>query len=353
MSHKIMGQRVLSRSKPMWHGLGTIMPADENITASEAMARTAGDLEVKTVPVSCEIDGVQTPISNHQAVVRMPTADTPKAEVFGIVGKDWKAESYVDLARGLDKLSEKYKVETAGVLENGKLAFLSMRGEDWDVVGDEMQSYFIANLSLKPRTGHRIIHSPVRVVCWNTNTAAKDQASISLSIPHNADAKQQLGIAGTLIEKFHQAQAKTKETCEAFAKRTVTVEEADRIFKAAFPDPTMPRKIQQLRDAVGGDEAFTVFTKNLDPNAMAEIATAQARFEQLMEKRIALREEARTRYTGFSPSHLGGTAWAAYNAVTEVADWREGKAPGMSTVWGPRAGEKSRAFAEALSIVSN
>lgn len=353
MSHKIMGQRVLSRTKPMWHGLGTVMPADETISASEAMARTAGDLDVKTVPVSCEINGVSTPIADQVAVVRMPTADAPEAEVFGIVGKHWKAESYVDLARGLDKLSEKYKIETAGVLENGKLAFLSMRGEDWDVVGDEMQSYFIANLSLKPGTGHKVLHSPVRVVCWNTNTAAKDQASISLSIPHNADAKQQIGIAGTLIEKFHQAQQKTKETCEAFAKREVTVEEAEKIFTAAFPDPKMPKRIKQLRDAVGGDEQFTIFTKNLDPNAMAEIAQTQQRFEQMMSQRIALREETRLRYTGFSPTRLAGTAWAAYNAVTEGADWREGKNPGMSTVWGPRAAEKSRAFSEALEIVSN
>ena len=53
----------------------------------------------------------------------------------------------------------------------------------------------------------------------------------------------------------------------------------------------------------------------------------------------------------FEPAHLRGTAWAAYNAVTEVADWREGRGADASALFGGRAKEKSRAYEAAMVLV--
>ena len=353
MSHEIMGQRFISRSQPAWHKLGTMFDADDKLRASDAISRVTGDVQVKLFPVSYEIDGQKQMVKDRFAVVRMPTTDSPAPVEFGIVGKEWKAESYVDLACALDKLSEKYVVETAGLLKNGALCFISMRGSDWDVNGDEMKSYFVANLSLKPGVGHRIMHTPIRVVCWNTNTMAQQSATINLSVPHNADAKQQLGIAGDLVVRFTEAQKKTQKTCEAFAARSLSVEEAEEIFVAAYPEPVRPKKVQMLRNALGSEEAFASFKKDLNPNAMADLAKAESSFESLLERRQELRQVARERYAAFNPARMQGTAWAAYNAVTEVADWREGsaKTTPASTLFGSRAKEKQNAFVKTLEIV--
>jgi hypothetical protein len=352
MSHEIMGQRFVSRSRPAWHKLGIVFPEDEVVSASEAVRRVAGDVQVVTVPLSYELEGARHGLKKHVAVVRKPTADKPQPEVFGVAADSWKAESYQDLARALDKLSEKYRVETAGLLKDGALCFLSLRGEDWDVNGDPMQAWFTANFSLKPGIGHRVMSSPVRVVCWNTNNAAKGSATINLSIPHSADSKQQIGIAGDLIVRFAESQKKTKETCEAFAAREVTTEEADAIFEAAFPTPKVPKKVQTIRNIAGGAEGAELFKKALDPDALASLLKAEDDFQALLERRAELRQVARERYAMFDPARLQGTAWAAYNAATEVADWREGPRAEQSSMFGSRAQEKARAFAETLKLVA-
>ena len=197
-----------------------------------------------------------------------------------------------------------------------------------------------------------MFHSPVRVVCWNTNNAALSQASINLSIPHCVDAKQQIGIAGDLAARFVEAQAKTKEMCEAFANTPCTLEQADSIFKAAFPDPKLPKKLQVIQDMTGSPEAADLFTQKLDAAALESVTKAKETFDRLMQKSAELRDTARTRYVGFDPERLAGTVWAAYNVVTEVADWREGRGAALSSLYGTRAKEKSRAFAQALTLVS-
>jgi hypothetical protein len=55
----------------------------------------------------------------------------------------------------------------------------------------------------------------------------------------------------------------------------------------------------------------------------------------------------------FDPANLRGTVWAAYNAVTEVSDWREGRNADESALFGSRAQEKSRAFNAAYALVKS
>lgn len=56
------------------------------------------------------------------------------------------------------------------------------------------------------------------------------------------------------------------------------------------------------------------------------------------------------RFEAFDPDNLRGTVWAAYNAATEVSDWREGRGAEVASVWGGRAREKASAFTEALQV---
>lgn len=351
MSHEIMGERFISRVRPAWHDLGTLFPEGEKITASEAAKRVAGDIQIVKAPLSYKLGEVVRPVDKQVAIVRLPTPEQKDPMVFGVVNDSWKADSYPELAKALDKLSETYRVETAGLLRDGRLCFISFKGDSWDVAGDPMESYFNANLSLNPGQGHRMFHSPVRVVCWNTNNAALAQSSINLSIPHGADAKQQIGIAGNLAARFVEAQAKTKELCEAFAAKTCTVEEAESIFKAAFPEPMLPKKLQMVHSMTGGAEGAEMFKQSLDASALESLTKAQEGHEKAIKRQDELRETTRNRFHAFDPAHMRGTVWAAYNAATEVADWREGRNSAISSMWGTRAKEKGRAFAQAMTLV--
>lgn len=351
MAHKIMGQRFIARSKPAWHNIAKrIFSEDEVITAREAMVEVAGDIEVTKAPMFYELDGSKV-TTDKTAIVRKPTLDDPQPLLLGITSDAWVAASYADLAGSLDGLSASYKVETAGLLEDGGLAFLCFRAEDWAVKGDEMRSYFAANFSLTPGVGHKIFHSPVRVVCWNTNTMADGQATINLSIPHSQDAMQRIQLATKLVSQFHEMKDKARVIFEAFADKQVTAKDVDTIIYAAFQLPNLPPKLRLIKQQLSDTEA-EVFKKALTADMLGDLAREQEKYDRQCETVAMLRETARERFEAFDPPNLRGTVWAAYNAVTEVADWREGRGADESALFGGRAKEKSRAYEAAMSLVS-
>jgi hypothetical protein len=362
MSHEILGERFLGRSKPAWHGIGTIFSADTVISSSEAVQRVAGDIRVEALPVAFQIPesweleengltrGWNT-MEKHRAIVMAPTEDQPHAEFFGLTSDNWEALSYVDLAKGLDELSRTYKVETAGVLKGGSICFISLRGDRWEVKGDEITSYFVGNLSLKPGKAHAILHTPVRTVCWNTLTMAEERASINLAIAHNGDAARMIALAGDLIARFKECQERSKEAFDRFAEVNVTDEQVREVIEAAYPEPSMPKKLQLIHGNLT-DEQATLFRGTLTPEALTDIVNLEEQYQSARERIERIRATTFERFEAFecADESCHGTVWAAYNACTEVSDWRQGRYADESTVWGSRAKEKSRAFLKCMEI---
>jgi hypothetical protein len=354
MAHRIFGNRFVSRKEPAWHGLGTIFPEEEVLTPSEAVKRVTGDVQFVRQPLYYGLPGEDKPDrkSDSFVILRLPTADDPNPEQIGIVSERWDLTPYHELAGALDKMDvSKYKVETAGLLMGGALCFFALRGEDWSVLGkDDMRSYFLTNLSLKPGIGHRVLHTTVRVVCANTNEAAISSSQIQLRIPHGADAKQQIGLCGDLVARFRKAQEETKRVFEIFASTPAPKDSVDKVFAAAWPEPKLPAKIKMLHNVVGS-EGMEVFKRNLDPIMLNSLVNAQEGYDREVERIRTMREAGAERFEAFEPRDLGGTIWAAYNAVTEVADWRgDQKNLGESVLIGSRAAEKTRAFGAAMKV---
>lgn len=353
MAHEIMGSRFIARTRPAWHNIAKrIFGESEALTAREAMVEVAGDIEVVHAPLTFELDGVTYRADDKSAIIRKATNDDPSHKFLGIAEDSWVADSYAALAAPLDALVAKgYKVETAGVLNEGGLAFLCFRAEDWSVRGDAMRSYFAANFSLTPGKGHKVFHSPVRVVCWNTNTMADAEATINLSIPHSVDAKQRIDLAARLVTQFHEMKDKARGIFDAFADRQVTEKDVDSIIYAAFQLPALPSKLKLLKQNLTETEA-EVFKRALTADLLAGLEKAQESYDRQCESTLRLRETARERFEAFDPANLRGTVWAAYNAVTEVSDWREGRGADESALFGGRAKEKSRAYEAAVALVA-
>lgn len=352
MSHEIMGNRFIARSKPAWHNIARrIFGESERITAREAMVEVAGDIEFARGRVYADVAGTQVEIPKQTAIFRKPTSDDPTMKYLGLATQSWALDSYPDLAAMLDGLpGNGYPVETAGVMEQAARAFLCFRGEDWQVKGDEMRSYFAATFSGTPGVSHKVLHSPVRVVCWNTEQMADQQASINLAIPHSADAKARISLAATLVTRFVEMKDKARDIFTAFADTQVTQQDVDSIVYAAFQLPELPAKLRFIKQQLTETES-EVFKRALDATLLAQLATEQERWERQCEQVTKLRETAQERFEAFEPAHLRGTAWAAYNAVTEVSDWREGRNADESALFGGRAKEKGRAYAAAMALV--
>jgi hypothetical protein len=355
MAHEILGQRFLGRSKPAWHELGTVFPEEMEISASEAVEKVAGDIKIEVRPLKYTIfDGSrECPYdSGHRAVVRLATNDDPEPRVFGVVSGDWVHADYVSLARRLDALSKEYKVETAGLLKQGSLCFLSMRGVGFDVAGDEMQDYYIVNLSNQPGVAHRVMAAPVRVVCNNTNTLAISYASINLSIPHSDLAEDRIAFAAELVSRFRSITAESRSIFEQFARTQITNDNLDLILAAAWPDPPMPKEVKLFAGVEGTKDEQIV--QAAMGNRFGAMLKSKDAWQRDTNRAHALRNAGIERFEAFDPANLRGTVWAAYNAVTEIADWREsfGNEVGASVLFGNRAQEKANAFKAAMKVVA-
>lgn len=355
MAHGILGNRFSERFNekgPAWHRLGETFDKDLKLVASEIAARVAGDVVVESRPLHYYTSaGKLIALDKHCVIVRCPTQDDPQERIFGVSNEGWKQVNYVKLCRAaLDELSKKYPVETAGVLDEGAMFFLSMRGPDFSVKGDQMEDYFIANLSNMVGVAHKIMAAPQRVVCRNTNLLAASKATISLAIPHGESAESRIALAATLVARFKELTGKVQETFNMLAGYMVTQPQLDRILTAAYPEPNVPTEVKLFREALTSNEEGML--KQVLGEKFTRIVKAQEDYEKSRKRVSDIRETARERFEMFDPSHLRGTAWAAYNAVTEVSDWREGRGAEQSSVWGSRAQEKTRAYSEAMAVAT-
>jgi hypothetical protein len=214
--------------------------------------------------------------------------------------------------------------------------------------------YFLANFSLTPGRGHSFSATPVRTVCDNTNTLALSSATISLRIPHLMDAKQRIGLAGSLVAQFKKVQEQAKATFDSWTKIPVHAEQLKELFAAAWPQPQMPPRLRMVTGAFGGDEAAKeIFKAGLDEKVLAGLTREDGIYQAAVSRTMLMREAGQERFESFDPPQYRGSLYAAYNAVTEVADWREGKGADRAVLFGDRAREKARAFTAALQIAQN
>jgi len=311
----------------------------------------AGDIEVMQTPLYYNLPDGTVQTCDYTAIIRKPTVDDPSHKVFGITTEKWHHIPYVVLAQAMDELGKTYKVETCGVIEDGSLCFLSLRGPDFAVKGDEIQDYFIINLSNQPGKAHRALAAPVRVVCYNTNMLASERASIAINVPHSADAKERLNLAATLVAKFKETSQRTREAFELLASVQAPPEALVRIASAAFPDPAIPAELRLLNSALTSNEQGAL--REALGDRFDRIVRAQEHYDREKARVEARRSAVQDRFGVFEPRNLRGTLWAAYNAVTEVADWREGSGADVGSLWGGRAREKAAAFGAAMQLVSS
>ncbi|WP_201260918.1 DUF932 domain-containing protein [Embleya scabrispora] len=315
-----------------WHRLGTV--TTDTFTAEDAMRLAhLGNWNVHTVPVDCAVlgdDGVtRLRVPDRYATVRTHPF-TGRPDVLGIVGNDYhpvQNEAHADLLNTLvDEAGAHF--ETAGSLHDGRQVFVTMRLPRTLRLGggDDVDLFIAALNSHDGSSAFRLIVTPTRIVCANTQAAALRNAHSTFAIRHTsgarghiAEARQALGLTWAWVDAF-----------EAEAQRMIETElrraEFDSIVADLFPEPTVrtPRRLRHHAGVVG---------------ALGALLTAP------------------------TMAGIEGTRWAGYQAVTEYLDHHAavsgGKTRGedfaadaraVRTVTSPTVNKiKSRAF-EALRV---
>ena len=266
---------LFARQDP-WHRLGTTV-AGEAFTAQDAMTLgRLGGWDVRKVPVSAtEIreDGVTTmEVPGAYATVRT-NPFTSQSEPLAVVGAGYHPLQNEEHAEFLNHLADASGAifDTAGSLRGGRQVFVTMR--------------LPQHLTIGGTSAFRLLVTPVRVVCANTQHAALRDHVSSWAIRHTRNAKHAVQAArDTLGLTFAYVEAFEAEA-EQLINTTVTDAQFFALIGSLFGSP--------------------------DPDAPARTLNAARRREASLSH---LWHDAATQ------SGIAGTAWAAYQSVVEYVD---------------------------------
>lgn len=280
----------VSARQDAWHQLGTV--TRECLTAEEVLRVAAlGGWNVRTLPLTAtEItpEGVTTlAVADHYATVRTHP-HTGHPDVLGVVGRDYTVvqnEQHCELLNLLvDEAGAHF--ETAGSLRGGRETFVTMKlPRTLTLAGtDEVELYLAAMSSHDGSAAWRVIVTPIRIVCANTQRLALRSAKASYAIKHTksargkiAQARQALGIVWTYCELFETA-------AQNLLNRSLTLDEFEEITAQLWPT---------------------------DPNAGPRALTNRERRTTTLRY---LFTQAETQTT------ITGTRWAGLQAITEYLD---------------------------------
>ena len=272
-----------SLREPAWHGLGTILT--DEVTTSQML----GAAHLANWDVRCE--DITLPGRSHRefyAVTRTNPFDG-EADVLGVVGERYKVVQNEDLFSFADNLLDGGRWETAGSIKNGTVVFGSLALDreivlDPNGATDKINTYMLVHTSHDGSLAVQASITPVRVVCQNTLNMALSGVKQSYKVRHTqtvdgkvAAAREALGIAHKYLDAFDV--------------------EARELFEQSVTD-------QQF---------FDIITK-VYPKPEADTKGNITKWENKVDVLNDI-------YFGETCANIKGTAWGAYNALTERLDW--------------------------------
>jgi len=279
------------RGAPAWHGLAnTIFDEDAHVTTAEMLdSAFLSGWDVRLEP-SLLPEGYRTTKDSFM-VVRTNPFDNGN-DVLAVVGERYHTYQNEQLfAFGDNLLDGGGEWESAGSIKDGRTVFGSMTLPKEIVLdpqgcADTIKSYLLVTTSHDGSSAIQAMTTPVRVVCQNTLNQALSGAKQSYKVRHTATAQGRVDQARKALGiSFHYLDAFEVEAQALFAQAISDKQFAD-IVEALYPKP----------DPTGAKVAITKYDNKLDI------------INDLY-------------FTGQTNTTIKGTAWGAYNALTERIDY--------------------------------
>ena len=320
-----------SLRQPAWHKLGTVF--EEEVNTAEMLKLAKLDnwnvrLEDVAIPDGFESD------KSYSFVSRTNPFNADQTDILGVVGERYVPLQNEDLfSFGDNLLDGGGRWETAGSIKGGRQVFGSIALRDGITLdpngrADKIDNYLLINTSHDGSIAIQASITPVRVVCANTLNLAlssfkgKKAAKQTFKIRHTstaegkiAVAREALGLAKTYLDEFSLM-------ANAMIEKEITKADFDKIVALAYPAPE--------KDAKG---SFKKYDSKIDLlNAI---------------------------YIGQFNDTIAGTAWGAYNALTERLDWhRSARGGSNESIYASASGfdpvinaEKNRLMKVVQSVV--
>ena len=282
-----------SLRQPAWHNLGTVF--ENEVNTSEMLKLAHLDdwnvrLEDVAVPENFSSD------KTYSFVTRTNPFDRSQNDILGVVGERYKVLQNEDLfSFGDNILDGGGRWETAGSIKNGRVVFGSIALTDGITLdpngrADKIDNYLLINTSHDGSVAIQASITPVRVVCANTLNLAlsafkgKKDVKQTFKIRHTQTAEGKIAVAREALGLAHKYIDEFSLMAQAMIEKEITDKQFMDILALAYPAPE--------KDAKGS------FKKH--------------------DSKIDLLQSI---YVGDFNNTISGTAWGAYNALTERLDW--------------------------------
>lgn len=296
MAHKIDHSKgkpaFITFQQPAWHNLGKIFVKD--ITVENALHEAGLDFEVLKTANKHQIPGSDILITSDSSFFTW-RKDT-EAILGTRLGIDYTVYQNTEALSVVDEMLKfgKCKIETAGAVDGGRRVFILLKIESPMKISKDDIIYHYVLLANSHDGSMSIIAMPtnVRVVCWNTLTAAIGGAKGIHKIRHTKNAqdrvKEAISIMGMADESFKLNTAAFK----AMREHTITEQKFFDYIGNIFMTPEEIKKLQK------GDKQDVLSTRK--KNILAEVF-------KFSEEGVGQKE---------AKSDKGLNYWYAYNAVT-------------------------------------
>ena len=287
MAHEIdisTGQAaVFTAGDPPWHGLGVNITDTQTSAQAITLAHLAWGVELWPVWARDPAAGADTGCLAYRATVRSDTR-----AVLGVVGDGYapfqnqQAFDFMDTLVG-QKLA---MFESAGALRDGRVVWMLARIPKtlWVTGEDEIRPYLLLTNSHDGSMAVRMLPTSVRVVCMNTlNLALRQGQGTGWAIRHCASLSQRVAEAqhalGLVTQRLDRFQVEVK----LLAERHLTGRQLRNYFDMLLPAAQTDRQREHREQVLQQFQANFANPTNTLPG-------------------------------------VRGSAWAAYNAVSEWAD---------------------------------
>ncbi len=295
-----------------WHGLGNVVHGA--LSTAEAIVAAGLDWDVEECPLL--VPGLNGPVEvpEHKALMR-----SSDRRILGVVGKGYMPLQNRDAFAFFDGFvsSGEATLESAGALKRGQRVWVlaKINTPPAEVIsGDEISTYLLLSNSHDGSLAIGVNYTPIRVVCNNTLSLALGKAELGASIikiKHTAHSREALAIIRESVELASRSFSFTVEQYRKLAQTTMGVSGFERYVRKVFDVPEIDGEM---------------------PRAWGELLE---RFEV---------------GRGLEIPGVRGTAWAAYNAVTEWVQHVRGRnaESRLDAAW---FGEGRRIRDKALAVV--
>lgn len=326
MAHEIEGQRAIFLKDKPWHNVGHVIdtPYDSII---DAVLDILPEEYTKEAAYVREADGTYTLINDYSIIRR------EKRTEIGAVGSGFELMQPVEVVAPWQAFldSGMCVLDCMGVLKNGKQLFATLKlikavGEV--VKGDEIEGYLVVVCGFDGSMSYVALLTNIRAVCANTVRAAilgGKESTAYFKLRHTKNIRNRVMNAAELIAKAMESYEAGMETYKALAAKKMDAQQMITYVENVFIDEELKKKLAE---------------ENKQPSSQL-----QAKVERVLD--LLTEQEG---YDLIPAIH--GTAWQAYNAVTQYLTHEQGRTDEtrLHNQWfGPAATLNNRALELALN----